>query len=87
LISAEAYVASVQAEFDRGIFEHSVSGIHLNRKRFKPSDRDTVWNSFKRDLGYQLADMASSDASGELGYRFVIEFLENYVAIPHVEMP
>ncbi|KAJ7476537.1 hypothetical protein FB451DRAFT_245303 [Mycena latifolia] len=84
LTAAHSYIVSVQAEFDRGIFDHKVSGIGLKRKAFEPSDRDTAWNIFKRDLGYHLAYLVDPDFA-DLGYQFVIDFLEKYVAILHIE--
>ncbi|KAJ7476545.1 hypothetical protein FB451DRAFT_1460659 [Mycena latifolia] len=85
LTAAHSHIVSVAVEFDKGIFDHRVSGIRLKRKPFEPRDRDTAWNAFKRDLGYHLADLADPDFS-DLGYQFVIDFLENYVTIPHVEI-
>ncbi|KAJ7279143.1 hypothetical protein C8J57DRAFT_154650 [Mycena rebaudengoi] len=84
LTAAQKYLVSVQTEFNAGIFDHKVGGVELRRDRFEPTDLKLTWKALKREVGYQLAVTTSTNLSIELGYKFVVEFLENFRPIPHV---
>ena len=86
LVAGKRYLDAAIIHFDTGITDHKVSGISLCRKRLDPKDYDTLFSSFKHELGYYLASATNTDLLAELGVSYIINFIENFTFFPNVQM-
>lgn len=85
LVAGKRYLDAITIHFDTGITNHKVSGISLRRKHLDPKDYNTLFDSFRHELGYYLASVNDIDLSAELGVGYVIDFIENFTFFPNVQ--